>query len=146
METKALESVDLILGEAENRLLALDYEIGKESFSVTVKPYLTIQEKRAFVYYVTNGCFTDDGEYLAELKEMFFLLAFVQMMTNLPIPTIYQEEFQKEIIDVEKLMRCVDKLNLMQRCIESDATLKRLMEELKTSVNEKIYGMLQKNS
>ncbi|MCI9627331.1 MAG: hypothetical protein HFI90_11210 [Clostridia bacterium] len=143
METKALESVDLILGEAEEKTVRLDYDINGEVFCVNVKTALPAGEKYAFLKFIVDNCFVE-GLDVSFNRDIAFSVAFWQAMTDLPLPTIFSEEQGKELVDVEKIVRGERALNLIQRC-KQDACLKEVVQALEHDVDIALHKAFLEN-
>lgn len=109
----------------------LNYVSKDSEFSVSINPYLTLDEISTFVDRVVNHCFIDDN-YYPEYKDAIFKITFMQMCTNIPVPT------EEENINIQASIDIMDKFNLIENAKSKFSEVDRLINKLEQNIEEKI--------
>lgn len=100
--------------------------------NVVVNRVLPMKDMMEFVDYVTKTCFSDDGEYLPEVKDFAIKSCLLEMYANfdLPtdLPTRYAVIYNSDIVDA------------VLNCIEG-----RQFGEIVNAIEQKIANLAQAN-
>lgn len=137
--------------------ITVSYSFGDEqsfevqTFDVRVKTMLTADEKATFVDRVANNCFSDDGNFRPEMRDILFQITLLQMLTDVPVFSVKMDELDEtgastgkkiEIVDIDKTYNFCKCLSLYEKA--DDPIFRSLHDELKHLVAEKIIFLQQR--
>jgi hypothetical protein len=120
------------------------YNFGEQSFDVSLKTEMTIDEKSALIDRVVNGCFDGNNEFRPEFRDAIFQITVLQMLSDVPVFTKKVDEVDEEdvktgkkidIIDIDKTYELCKKLDLFHKA--NDA-FRALINELVYLIETKI--------
>lgn len=112
---------------------------------ITLKTSLTISEKGMFVDRVVTPCFDENGDFMPQYLEPLFMIALLQMTTNVPaiedtIPVMdtsgVETGGKTTIINIEKTYELCKAINLEKTV--TDTKYLALVGELRKMVNKKL--------
>lgn len=112
--------------------IEVNYQIEDGEFVVKVKPRLNINEICSFVDRVVNLCFTDEGEYTPEYKDVAFKITFAQYMTNLALP------MENGNINIILAINIIDSLNLIKEACIMSEEVDCLVRYIKNCIDKKL--------
>ena len=125
--------------------------LGKKN--VKVKNMLTLQDMMGFVDYVVGMCFSDDGEYLPELREFAVMSCIVEYYTDFELPEnasdrydfLYETNIAKFILDHVNIEQYKDMMSSI--CNKIDNLAKANIEMVNAQMNKlnEEFNMLIKN-
>jgi hypothetical protein len=125
-----------IMAQLEQPQCTLEYAAGAARVCVTVKTCPGIAEISTFVDRVAENCISDDGDYVPEFCRILFEITFMQMFTNLTLPT--KLENGEMLVDMETAYKFVRDSKLLARAQAQRPELKDLIALLEDAVREKI--------
>lgn len=116
----------------------ITYNFAEQSFDVTLKTSMTVDDMSAFIDRVVNGCFDTNGEYRPEFRDAIFQITILQMLSDIPVFTKKMNELDEngnetkkkiDIIDIDKTYDLCKRLDFFHKANESFRAL----------VNELVY-------
>lgn len=118
--------------------IVVTYNFAEQSFDITLKTNMTVDDKSAFIDRVVNGCFDTNGEYRPEFRDAIFQITILQMLSDVPVFTKKMNELDEngnetekkiEVIDIDKTYDLCKRLDLFHKADDSFRVL----------VNELVY-------
>ena len=110
--------------------------------SVTVKKTLSLEDIMSFCHIMADGCFSDDGKYIASVKDFLFKRAMISFYTNIAIPKNIEKAYELIYCSdiIESIIPAINavQFNELKSAVENQI---KYETELKANM---LYGQIEK--
>ena len=114
------------------------YNFAEQSFDVTLKTNMTVDDKSVFIDRVVNGCFDSNTEYRPEFRDAIFQITILQMLSDVPVFTKKMNELDEKGNEIEKKIDVIDIDKTYDLCKKLDL-FHKANDAFRVLVNELVY-------